>query len=318
MKIKKIREVEYEYGYEEHFKKILYQSKEPILIKIKNFTDKFTLDYFEHLISGMTTYDTYENDQRKSHESDDFSNVISQIKKNMPHRIFGQTVDPKVSSALEYHVPLWRKLPLRPRYFNKLLKVVYFFGGKGSHTEMHYDREHCCILHLCLCGKKKLLLFTKAQNDYLYKVPFVGDTLIDFGLPMDELNKKFPRIKQAEGYEVILEKGDMLFMPRNCWHYTSYIEPSASASYVFYPKKFFQFYGYITGFFYMGLLGEAEGGLGLAAWKPFQKFCSTYAFSEGKRKYLFKLIETILYIFLLPIISILTRVSFMLKPRRVY
>lgn len=119
MRIKKIKEVEYEYGHEEYIKQLLYTSKEPLLIKIKNFTDKFTLDYFEDLLDGITTYDTYENDRRKSHESAHYTQVINQIKNNMPHRIFGQVFGRKASAAIEYYVPLWQKIPLRPRYFNK-------------------------------------------------------------------------------------------------------------------------------------------------------------------------------------------------------
>ncbi|KTC91534.1 cupin-like domain-containing protein [Fluoribacter dumoffii] len=318
MRIKKIKEVEYEYGHEEYIKQLLYTSKEPLLIKIKNFTDKFTLDYFEDLLDGITTYDTYENDRRKSHESAHYTQVINQIKNNMPHRIFGQVFGRKASAAIEYYVPLWQKIPLRPRYFNKKLKVVYFFGGKGAHTEMHFDREHCCNLHLCLCGKKKLLLFTEDQSDFLYKVPFVGDTLIDFGLPMEEIKEQFPRLEQAEGYDVSLERGDMLFMPRNCWHYTTYIDASAAATYVFYPKKRLQFYGYFTGYFYMGLLGKKEGGLGICTWSLFKKFRRNYALADGRKKRLFKMIEKTSYLFLLPVISILVRISFLRRPRRVY
>ncbi|RUR04046.1 cupin-like domain-containing protein [Legionella sp. km772] len=223
-----------------------------------------------------------------------------------------------MSNSVEYHVPLWRKLPQRPRFFNKFIRVVYFFGGQGSHTEMHYDREHCSILHLCLCGKKKFLLFTQDQSDNIYKTPFVGDTLIDFGLPQEELEKSFPRLKQAEGYEVVLEKGDMVFMPRNCWHFTSYIDASAAASYVLYPKKFFQFYGYVTGYFYMGLLDKHRGGVGLYSLPSFNKFRVAYALADGNKKLLYKVIEKVLYFFLLPSISLYTKVSFMLRPRRVY
>jgi hypothetical protein len=316
--IKKITELVYEYGQEKKIIKILNKSKEPILIKIKEFTPQFDLDYFASHISGLTTYDTYTNSQKTAHESGEFLQVLSEIKRNMPHRIFGQTVAPEITNAVTYHVPLWRKIPERPRFFNKFINVVYFFGGKGSHTEMHYDREHCCILHLCLCGQKKFLLFTESQNDHIYKTPFVGDTLVDFGLPKEELEKKFPKLKQAEGYEVVLERGDMLFMPRNCWHFTTYLDASAAASYVFYPRKFFQFYGYVTGYFYMALLEKNRGGVGLYALPIFNKFRVAYALAEGKRKFLLKIVERTLFCILLPILCIYTKISFKLKPRRVY
>jgi hypothetical protein len=318
MKIKNIRKVEYEYGQEKRIIKLLNKSKEPILIKIKDFTPQFDLDYFMAHVGGLTTYDTYEHSKKTAHESGEFLQVLSEIKQNMPHRIFGQIVSQEINNAVEYHVPLWRKMPQRPRFFNKFINIVYFFGGKGSHTEMHFDREHCCILHLCLCGQKKFLLFTESQNDHLYKTPFVGDTLIDFGLPKEQLDKAFPKLQNAEGYEVILERGDMLFMPRNCWHFTTYLDASAAASYVFYPKKFFQFYGYITGYFYMALLEKNRGGVGLYALPIFTKFRIAYALAEGRKKFWYKIMERILFCILLPTLCIYTKVSFLLKPRRVY
>ena len=247
MKTKNITTLEYQYGDEEKIKSILYQSSEPILIKIKNFTDEFSLDYFEKHIKGTTKYEVFENGHSVAYKNDDFTHAITQIKKNLPYRIFGQFLSRQQSYEIEQHVPLWQTIPFRPRFFQNFIKVAYFFGGKDSRTDMHFDREHCCILHLCLSGKKQLLLFTEAQNDNVYKLPFIGDSLIDFSQPMATLCKQFPRINQAEGYNVTLETGDMLFMPKNCWHYTTYLDASASASYVFYPKKILQFYGYLTG-----------------------------------------------------------------------
>ncbi|WP_454784867.1 cupin-like domain-containing protein [Legionella sp. WA2024007413] len=315
MKIKQIQEIEYEYGQEEYIKHVIYRSKEPILIKIKQFTDKFSIEYFENLLEGVITYDTYENHSWKSYDRGNFSTVMSHIKNNKPYRIFGQTF-PKHSAAIERHVPLWQKIPFRPRYFNKNLKVLYFFGGKGAHTEIHFDREHCCNLHLCLSGKKQVLLFTEEQSQNIYKLPFVGDSLVEFGQSWDLLLKQYPRLNQAEGYHITLERGDMLFLPKNCWHYTSYLEASAAATYVFYPQKLFQFYGYFTGYFFIGY--KSPNGFKICDWPLFEKFSRNYALAEGKRKHLFKIIELVSYIILLPIVSILSKISLTLKPRRVF
>lgn len=122
---------------------------------------------------------------------------------------------------------------------------------------MHYDREHCSNLHVCLSGKKRFLLFTQDQSEALYKLPFVSDTLIDFSSPLEEINKQYPRTKQAEGYKVTLEKGDMLFMPRNCWHYTEYLEPSSSACYIFFIlKKYCRCMGILRDIFSSGLKNQ--------------------------------------------------------------
>lgn len=300
MQLKKIRVIDYEYGYEELIKKILYNSKEPILIKIKNFPEKFSLDYFIERFSGEAKYNVFENNMCVDLQSSELKTALTAIKENKPYRIFSQIFSRDESEKIERHVPLWKKFPLRPRFFNKNLAVAYFFGGKGAHTDMHYDREHSCNLHLCLSGKKEILLFTEDQSDNIYKVPFISDSMIHFGLPMDLISKEFPRINQAEGYQVFLEKGDMLFMPRNCWHYTTYHDASSAATYAFYPNKFFHLYGFLTGHFFLGY--KVYSQIDQYSW--FKKFIKSYAFATGIKKYFFKMIEKILFLGLFLPISI--------------
>ena len=314
MKLKKIKVIEYVYGDEKKIIRILNKSKEPLLIKIKNFTDEFNLDYFANRVNARAAYDVFENGYFKAHQVDKFATVIKGIKKNKPYRIFGQFLSKKQSAKIEAHIPLWQVLPFRPRFFNERIKVAYFFGGKDAHTAMHYDREHCCNLHICLSGKKEVLLFTADQNDKLYKEPFVGDSLVDFSQPLDTLKTQFPKLEEAEGYRVILRRGDLLFMPRNCWHYTQYIDASAAATYIFYPRKIMQIYGCLTGYFFLGYKGAA--GFGIYNWQIVKKFIPNYALSTGKKRVLFKLIERIAYLFILPLVGLLFFLTYQNRVRR--
>ena len=154
-----------------------------------------------------------------------------------------------------------------------------------------------------MSGRKQLLLFTEDQSDYLYKVPYIGDALVNFSQPIEQLQQNYPRLNQALGYHVILKTGDMLFMPRNCWHYTRYLDASTSATYIFYTNKLLQFYGYFTGYFFIGYNWDTLP-FKIAEWPLFKKFSDVYAKSAGWKKYLLKAIEQLSYIFLLPIISI--------------
>ena len=63
MKIKKITEINYQRGQEDRIKLLLYNAKEPILLKIKNFTDEFSLDYFEKHINAKTSYSRFEKNE---------------------------------------------------------------------------------------------------------------------------------------------------------------------------------------------------------------------------------------------------------------
>lgn len=312
MHLKKIKTFIYNYGEEKKLQDILFKAKEPFLIHIKEFPPSFTIDYFREKHSGQANYSIFDDYKHVGEGSDDLKEVLNQIKNNKSYRIFGQLFKRKDSAIIEQHVPLWQTIPFRPRYYNPILKVAYFFGGRGSATEIHFDREHCCNLHLCMSGQKQVLLFTEDQSDYLYKLPYIGDSLIDFGESTNLLEKKYPRLKEATGYKVILNPGDMIFMPRNCWHYTQYLEPSTSATYIFYTNKLWQFYGYFTGFFFLGYKWH-YASLKISEWSLFKKFSLMYALSKGWRKILLKCIENISFIFLLPLVSLITIVCFKIK-----
>jgi hypothetical protein len=312
MRQKKIKTFTYNYGEEKELQDILFNAKEPILIHIKEFPNTFTIDYFIKKNYGLVNYSVFDNYRYVEEKSGDLAETLEEIKNNKPYRIFGQYFTREDSFLIEKYIPLWQTLPFRPRFYNPLLKVAYFFGGRGSATENHFDREHCCNLHLCMSGRKQVLLFTKDQSDYLYKMPYIGNSLIDFCQPIDQLQKKYPRLKEATVYNVILNPGDMIFMPRNCWHYTRYLEASTSATFVFYTNRFWQFYGYFTGYFFLGykgyttLLKTSESTL-------FKKFSFIYAMSTGWKKLFLKGIENISYIFLLPLISIVALVSYKIR-----
>lgn len=310
MRLKTIKTLTYTYGEEEQLKEILYQSKEPLLIRIKEFTDQFDLDYFK--ANRSTVYSVFDQHRLVEHKKGNLIEVLEAIKHNKPYRIFGHFLSKEATDEITVHVPLWQSIPFRPRFFAPFTRVAFFFGGRGSLTDMHFDREHCCNLHLCLSGKKQILLFTEDQSDNLYKVPYIGNSILDFSLPMDKLQEQFPRLKQACGYHVILRQGDMLFMPRNCWHYTRYLEASTSATYIFYPKKLLQLYGYFTGYFFLGYDWNILP-FKIARLSLFAQFSRLYTKADGWKKRILKGIEVTSYIFLLPIVSMGTVLFLKLK-----
>lgn len=106
---------------------------------------------------------------------------------------------------------------------------MLFFGGKDSHTFMHYDIDLANIFHFHFEGKKECILFPQSENKYLYKVPhsLITHEEIDFSHPDYE---KWPALKQASGYKTQLNHGEILYMPEGYWHYMKYITPGFSMS----------------------------------------------------------------------------------------
>ncbi len=111
---------------------------------------------------------------------------------------------------------------------------MLFTGGETSITHMHFDIDLSHIIHTQFLGRKKVLLFPHEEQYKLYRKPFEVLSLVDFsnyyknnGTPD---YTKFPALKLAKGYEVILEHGDTLFMPAGYWHHMEYLDSGFAMS----------------------------------------------------------------------------------------
>ena len=106
-------------------------------------------------------------------------------------------------------------------------------GGATSITHMHFDIDLSHILHTQFAGRKRVLLFPFTEQHKLYRKPFEVLSLADFS-HYHEAGKldfeKFPALKLAQGYEVILDHGDTLFMPAGYWHHMEYLDSGFAMS----------------------------------------------------------------------------------------
>lgn len=112
---------------------------------------------------------------------------------------------------------------------------MLFVGGKGSVTHMHFDMDLSHILHTQFAGRKRVLLFPYVEQYNLYRKPFEVLSLADFSGYYSETASKvdyqrFPALRYAKGYEVILEHGDTLFMPAGYWHHMEYLDSGFAMS----------------------------------------------------------------------------------------
>lgn len=128
-------------------------------------------------------------------------------------------------------VPQLQKDFTYPDFGLRLMKSLpmLFFGGKDSHTFMHYDIDLANIFHFHFEGDKEIILFDQSQNKHLYKVPhsLITNESIDFSNP--DYNK-WPALKNAKGFKTTLQHGEVLYMPEGYWHYMKYITPGFSMS----------------------------------------------------------------------------------------
>jgi hypothetical protein len=112
---------------------------------------------------------------------------------------------------------------------------MLFVGGASSITHMHFDIDLSHILHTQFLGRKRVLLFPFNEQHKLYRKPWEVLSLADFSNYSSPEHSKidydqFPALKQANGYEVILEHGDTLFMPAGYWHHMEYLDSGFAMS----------------------------------------------------------------------------------------
>jgi hypothetical protein len=108
---------------------------------------------------------------------------------------------------------------------------MLFVGGQGSITHMHFDIDMSHILHTQFAGKKRVLLFPHEEKHKLYRKPWEVLSIANFANYNNSFDyENFPAVKKANGYEVILDHGDTLFMPAGYWHHMEYIEAGFAMS----------------------------------------------------------------------------------------
>lgn len=192
--------------------------------------EKWNLDYMKK-IAGDKVVPLY--DDRPVHHDDGFNEPHSEMR-------MADYIDLLKSEPTKFRIFLWNVLKEVPALQNdfafpdfgiRLLKGVpmLFFGGRNSHTFMHYDIDFANIFHFHFEGEKQCILFPQSATKYLYKVPhsIITHESINFSNPDFE---KWPALKNAEGYKSTLKHGEVLFMPEGYWHYMKYLTPGFSMS----------------------------------------------------------------------------------------
>ncbi|QRM88536.1 cupin-like domain-containing protein [Lacinutrix sp. WUR7] len=223
------------------FIKHYFKPQKPVVIErcIEDWPafTKWNLDYIKQ-VAGDKTVPLY--DDRPVNYKDGFNEAHATMK-------MSAYVDLLKSEPTKYRIFLWnilKEVPLLQKDFSfpdfglKLMKSLpmLFFGGKDSHTFMHYDIDFANIFHFHFEGKKQCILFNQDQNKYLYKIPYSLITREDIDFSNPDF-KKWPALQNAKGYITELNHGEVLYMPEGYWHYMKYITPGFSMSLRSIPKN---------------------------------------------------------------------------------
>lgn len=225
----------------EDFKKYYFKPKKPLVIKdmAKNWPayEKWNWDYFKQIL-GDTKVGIYNNVKSDAHtpvntadEYTSFGNYIDMVSRGPAEwRIF-------LFNLFSHAPQITKDFAWPDKYMKGFVKRVpmLFVGGQGSVTHMHFDMDLSHIFHTQFAGKKRVLLFPFEEQFNLYRKPFEVLSFVDYSHYYDPAKSKldtakFPATEFAQGYDLVLDHGDTLFMPAGYWHHMEYIDSGFAMS----------------------------------------------------------------------------------------
>lgn len=223
------------------FKNKYFAPKQPLvmrnLAKAWPAYTKWNWDYLTE-VAGSKKLGIYNNVK---------SDAYTPINKADDYTTFGEYIDMIRKGPAQWRIFFFNIFSQAPQlrqdftwptlYIRGFLKALpsLFAGGEGSITHMHFDIDMPHLMHTQFMGKKRVLLFPNAEQHKLYRKPFEVLSLADFSNYYNAAKSKvdigkFPALELAEGYDVILEPGDTLFMPSGYWHHMEYLQSGFAMS----------------------------------------------------------------------------------------
>jgi histone arginine demethylase JMJD6 len=120
---------------------------------------------------------------------------------------------------MNYSQPNWFRSKLLP--YGKFGNGIHlFFGGNGSQYSLHKDEYHTNAWITQLYGQKKFVVFPGEQEEFLYpRTDGIHACLSPINILAPDY-EKYPKYRDANPVEVILEPGETIYIPNGIWHTT--------------------------------------------------------------------------------------------------
>lgn len=218
----------------EEFFKNYHKPQRPVLIKglvdQQPAGEKWTMEWFKEYM-GNEVIELYDNKVERHKWSTTtvpdikmkFGDYLDIINKDEPTdlRMF-------LANLYKINPKLREDFSCPPIYKNLLGRLGFMFlGGKDTEVRGHYDVDSSCVLLTQIFGTKKVVLFEHQYSPFLYQVPFNTHSFVN--LENIDTND-FPGLEHVQGYEVILEPGDSVYMPAGYWHFITYLNGGMGVS----------------------------------------------------------------------------------------
>jgi ribosomal protein L16 Arg81 hydroxylase len=122
---------------------------------------------------------------------------------------------------------LWQDLDPLPEYLHNEGEGTGFFwmGPKGTVTPLHHDLTNNFMAQVW--GRKLIKLIPANQLQFVYNHHHCFSAVDLNNVDYD----KYPAFKNVKPIEVVLEPGELLFLPVGCWHHVTGWDPTITMTY---------------------------------------------------------------------------------------
>uniref|UniRef100_A0A6V3J0K0 JmjC domain-containing protein n=2 Tax=Lotharella globosa TaxID=91324 RepID=A0A6V3J0K0_9EUKA len=195
-------------------------------VKVRSFAKEYC--NFEHWSlekfaekHGDTKVYVYRNDKKTDIERIKFSELAEKVMRE--EKVYARAIpqilnqNPKLLDDLPFKEMGEMRSSLLGSSWDRKYATLQFFSAKGTWTQVHADVS--CNFNIQFQGCKRWVIFPPSMAMLLY--PFAKGTNQFFQSSFDLSNmdlKKYPCLKYVSGYEMVMEPGDMLWLPSWWWH----------------------------------------------------------------------------------------------------
>ena len=117
--------------------------------------------------------------------------------------------------------------PLIQEFSKYALAKILWLGCSPTRSQLHFDRKDNFICQMC--GQKEILLFGPEDTNFLYQKEGSDAedqfnnrfSSIDPNLSPKTFRKKYPNTSKTWATRILLNPGDVLFVPKFWWHLVS-------------------------------------------------------------------------------------------------
>lgn len=140
--------------------------------------------------------------------------------KNNSYLYFTGDIDDVGRWAWDDIQPIGELLMLNPKHSS----INIWMGQPHVIAHCHYDAYHNFFAQLY--GRKRFTLFRPTEWPGLYPYPFLHPSHAQAQVNMsnDTSISLFPAVRRLEGYQVLLEPGDLLYMPPLWFHHVEAVD----------------------------------------------------------------------------------------------